>query len=213
MTDTSESSAPSIEPLKNGPLKVAGLTTFRNALGEEIAVKKTMYLCRCGGSKNKPFCDGSHAKIGFSGDNSAEQTADKLESYEGREVTIRDNRAVCCHAGVCTSELTTVWRSGGEPWIDPNGAAKDEIVQTIRRCPSGALSYWADGELHTDYHAAPEITVARDGPYEVRGGVALDGVEFGAGVGREHFTLCRCGQSRNKPFCDGGHWHAGFKDG
>lgn len=49
-------------------------------------------------------------------------------------------------------------------------------------------------------------------PLHVRGGVALEGVDFGEGASREHYTLCRCGRSRNKPFCDGTHWHAGFHD-
>jgi CDGSH-type Zn-finger protein len=57
-----------IELIKDGPLVVKGVTQFRNSRGEVIPVQETMYLCRCGGSKNKPFCDGTHKKNGFKDD-------------------------------------------------------------------------------------------------------------------------------------------------
>jgi CDGSH-type Zn-finger protein len=55
------------------------------------------------------------------------------------------------------------------------------------------------------------VTVTPNGPYEVQGGVRLEGAEFGAGASREHYCLCRCGASHNKPFCDGSHWEVGFR--
>ena len=79
-------------------------------------------------------------------------------------------------------------------------------------CPSGALSYATDGDRQTAFHDTPEVQVSKDGPYWVRGWVVLERVEYGDGGSREHCALCRCGQSRNKPFCDGSHWHAGFRD-
>ena len=60
---------------------------------------------------------------------------------------------------------------------------------------------------------ASKITPTANGPYAVTGGIELAGVTFGDGASREHYTLCRCGASKNKPFCDGSHWDAGFKDG
>ena len=66
--------------------------------------------------------------------------------------------------------------------------------------------------MHDAVERAPEIQVSRNGPYHVRGGIEIDGVERADGACLEHCTLCRCGQSRNKPFCDGSHWYAGFKD-
>ena len=63
MVDKPSDDAPTIEPLKDGPLKISGLTTFLNSRGENIATKKVIVLCRCGASKNKPFCDGTHVKI------------------------------------------------------------------------------------------------------------------------------------------------------
>ncbi len=56
------------------------------------------------------------------------------------------------------------------------------------------------------------MVATRNGPYAVTGGIPLVGVEFGEGATQEHYTLCRCGASRNKPFCDGSHWKAGFSD-
>ncbi len=202
----------SVELEKNGPLKVTGLTGFFNSRGEEITTKKSIYLCRCGASKSKPYCDGSHSQIGFTDEKSDDRVPDHLDRYEGDRITVFDNRGVCSHAGYCSSGLPTVWRSTVEPWIDPNGADKEAIIETIRKCPSGALSYVEVGQQRTDFHDSAEIQVSRDGPYYVRGGVALKGCEFGVGARREHYALCRCGASRNKPFCDGSHWYAGFHD-
>ena len=203
---------PSIALAKDGPLMVSGLARFRNSRGEAIAAADRMALCRCGGSKTKPFCDGTHVARGFSDAKADDRVADSLDLYRGREMAIRDNRGICSHAGFCTSGLPAVWRMGVEPWIDPDGAAKADITATIHKCPSGALSYVEDGATHDDFHGEPEIVIARDGPYQIRGGVALTDVVMGIGASTEHFTLCRCGQSHNKPFCDGSHWYAGFKD-
>ncbi len=212
MTEKTEDAKPTISLEKDGPLKVAGLTGFFNSRGEAIAAKKTIFLCRCGASRNKPFCDGTHTAIGFTDEKSDARVPDRLETYEGGEVTVLDNRGVCSHAGFCTSGLPAVWRTAVEPWIDPDGASKTEIVEIIRKCPSGALSYLEDGQAQTAFHESAEVQVSRDGPYYVRGEVALEGVDFGEGASREHYVLCRCGASRNKPFCDGSHWYAGFHD-
>ena len=203
---------PSIDPQNNGPLKVSGLGKLLNSRGEAIAAKSVIYLCRCGSSKTKPFCDGTHVAIGFTDEKSDARVPDKLETYAGRDVTILDNRGICSHAAHCTTGRPVVWRSAIEPWIDADGAAKHEVIETIRKCPSGALSYLEQGQLHNEYHDVAEIHVTRDGPYSVLGGIELWGVEFGEGASREHYALCRCGASRNKPFCDGSHWYAGFHD-
>ena len=183
-----------------------------NSRGEVVETKQVMALCRCGASKTKPFCDGTHASIGFNDARAADRTPDWLDAYAGSQLTVFDNRGVCSHAGHCTSGLSEVWRMSTEPWIDPDGAPTGDIVRVIRQCPSGALAWEKDGTRHDDFGGDPEVRISRDGPYRVRGGIVLEGVEFGEGASREHFTLCRCGRSRNKPFCDGSHWYAGFKD-
>jgi CDGSH-type Zn-finger protein len=96
------------------------------------------------------------------------------------------------------------------PWIDPEGAPAEKVVNTIRECPSGALSYEKEGEVHTDYHDEAEIIVSKNGPHYVRGGIELKDASFGEGASREHYTLCRCGSSKNKPFCDGTHLDIDF---
>ena len=201
-----------IEPVKNGPLKINGLTDFRNSRGETIKTKKTMILCRCGASKTQPFCDGTHKAVGFSDEKSAERQPDQLSEYTGESITVLDNRGVCSHAGECTRGLPEVWRMGIEPWIDPDGEDKEKIIETIKKCPSGALSYAINGIVFTDFNDQPQIHVSRNGPYHVKGGVIFEGVEMGKGASLEHYALCRCGHSRNKPFCDGSHWYVGFKD-
>jgi len=86
------------------------------------------------------------------------------------------------------------------------------VIATIRRCPSGALSYEVDGRAPADPPREPKIVVTQNGPYAVSGAVELLDVALGEGASPEHYTLCRCGASRNKPFCDGSHWEVGFRD-
>jgi hypothetical protein len=99
-----------------------------------------------------------------------------------------------------------------EPWIDPDAAEIEAIIETIKKCPSGALSYSIDDVEYRDQEREPMITVTKDGPYAITGGVELMGQTLGEGASTEHYTLCRCGASRNKPFCSGQHWDTKFKD-
>ena len=176
------------------------------------ATVRGVALCRCGGSQNKPFCDGTHGRNGFRDDNQADPAKDKREAYVGKGITIFDNRALCAHAGHCTDGLASVFRMRSEPWIDADGAPVQDVIDTIRRCPSGALSYAIDGVEAAPVERAPMVTVSANGPYEITGGIELMGMKQGAGASSEHYTLCRCGASKNKPFCDGSHWDAGFRD-
>ena len=105
-----------------------------------------------------------------------------------------------------------MFRHHDAPWIDPDGAEVEEIIATIRKCPSGALSYAIDGVEADAPDRSPMITVTDNGPYALAGGVELMGVKFAQGASTEHYTLCRCGASKNKPFCDGSHWDVGFRD-
>src|SRR5436309_2436210 len=96
---------PTITPTKNGPYLVEGLELLLNSRGDELAAKEKMYLCRCGGSQNKPFCDGTHAKNGFRGRRESRRQLERRRRYVGSEITITDNRAICSHAGFCTEHL------------------------------------------------------------------------------------------------------------
>lgn len=202
----------SIELRPDGPLAVSGAFELKDAAGKEIVhAELTVKLCRCGGSQNKPFCDGTHRRNGFSGARVADGSADRIDRYSAGALTIHDNRSLCAHAGYCTDNLAQVFKYGSEPWIDPNGAGPQAIVEAVRRCPSGALTTSLEGREREPEHWAPSITITRDGPYAVLG-VDLAGVELARGAPRERYTLCRCGHSKNKPFCDGTHSDVGFKD-
>jgi CDGSH-type Zn-finger protein len=202
---------PTIIPSPDGPYLVKDLEKLSNNNGP-IEIKKTIALCRCGASANKPFCDGTHSKIGFSSAKLDGRVEDKRENYKGEKITIHDNRGICAHAGRCTNGLPKVFRLQQEPWIDPNASGSEEISGVIGKCPSGALSYSTDGVEHRDRDGEPAIFVAPNGPYLITGGPELKETFRAEGASTEHFTLCRCGGSKNKPFCDGTHWHIQFKD-
>ncbi len=203
---------PKISPLKNGPLLVKNLHKFTNSRGETIETKPSLVLCRCGASKTKPFCDGTHVSIGFTDEKSKSLIPDKKETYKGKSIPIHDNRGICSHAGFCTDNLPGVFRMGTEPWIDPEGADIEEIKRVIRMCPSGALSYTENETETNEFFDETEIIVSKNGPYYVRGSLEIKDVDLGDKASKEHYTLCRCGKSDNKPRCDGAHWYAAFKD-
>ncbi len=213
---------PAVVTAKNGPYLVTNVTTLRTPLGESRPVPPTLALCRCGASAIKPFCDGAHATSGFTDDKDPNRVPDQRDTYPGVQVTIFDNRGICQHSGLCTDRAPTAFRTNAEPFVAPSGARLDELVRAVRDCPSGALSLAfdrvEDRDL-ADWHGTREraIEVTQDGPYRVTGGIPLTGAD-GAAVPRaqgsslEHYALCRCGHSQNKPFCSGMHWYVDFRD-
>jgi CDGSH-type Zn-finger protein len=207
-----------IEATKNGPYIVNGKIKMRDPKGRFFDEKETMLLCRCGKSGTKPFCDGTHAKVGFKGDKEGDRVPDRMDNYEGKDITIHDNRGVCSHAGHCTDNVPTVWRpdwvkEGKDRWIDPNGSDPIDIEAVCKLCPSGALSFTRDGRLVKNFDRAPIIKISKDGPYRVAGGPELiDEATGSKPESTEHYALCRCGASKNKPFCNGQHWHVKFSD-
>ncbi|GAH84748.1 unnamed protein product, partial [marine sediment metagenome] len=167
-------------------------------------------LCRCGNSKNKPFCDGTHGKTGWTDEKLEGRQPRKIDSYKSKKITIHDNRGICSHVGFCTDGLPKVFQIGVEPWINPDAETVGKIIQTIEKCPSGALSYSIDSVLYNKFSEHPEIKITEDGPYFVKGSIELHDKD--RPESEEHYTLCRCGKSKNKPFCDGQHWYTQFKD-
>jgi CDGSH-type Zn-finger protein len=219
---------PKIVPLPNGPYLLISdmepkfVENLQNSKGESLSAIRGVSLCRCGASNNKPFCDGTHGKIGFSSENKEAvnenhpMVKDKRKNYVGKRITIHDNRKICSHAAECVNNLSSVFKINARPWINPDAAeTKEEIIDTIRKCPSGALSYSVDGIEYQDQNdRMPMITVSKDGPYHVTGGINLigDNIQWAEGSSKEHYVLCRCGASNNKPFCDGMHRLINFKD-
>lgn len=205
---------------RDGPYRVAGSVDLIDHLGVTIPHDGPVTLCRCGRSMTKPFCDGSHFGSGFTGEKDTRRVADSLDVYAGQQVTVFDNRGLCAHSGFCTDRLNSVFHLGIEPFVTPSGARLDEILRAVQRCPSGALGIALAGakdENLTDGRRKPTIEVSKDGPYRVTGGGVLvdeTGVPVarGDGASREHFSLCRCGSSLNKPFCSGMHWSVEFRD-
>lgn len=199
---------------------------LQNSKGEPLSTVRGVALCRCGASKNKPFCDGTHSTIGFSSENKVDENdgsgigekkivKDKRKDYVGKKITIHDNRRICSHAAECVNNLPSVFKLNSRPWINPDAAEVEEIEDTIRKCPSGALSYSIDSIEYRDQNDRnPMVTVSKDGPYVITGRVELmgDNIRFGDGASKEHYTLCRCGASNTKPFCDGMHKVINFKD-
>jgi len=209
---------PKVVCLPNGPYYLLNdlvprvIPNIKKSKGDPCATITGVALCRCGGSNNKPFCDGTHGKNGFTDTKLTDGELNKRDNYVGKKITIHDNRGICAHAGHCTDNLSAVFKLNVEPWIDPDGATVKEMIDTITKCPSGALSYTIDDIEHRDQVRDPMVTVTKDGPYAVTGGIELEDQVRGDGASTEHYTLCRCGGSKNKPFCDGTHWHIGFTD-
>lgn len=190
---------------KNGPYVVTNLEGLKDIDGCIGRIgEPAVALCRCGESKSKPFCDGTHGRIDFSGEKLEERVPRKLDDYVGMEITIHDDRGICSHAGFCTDGLPKVFRMRTEPWIEPNGASFEEIVETIRKCPSGALSYTVNNIKYDEYYDKPEIELAENGPLLVKGSIILEDEDKPETT--DHYALCKCGHSKNKPFCSGQHW-------
>ena len=207
------SQKPTIVARKNGPYFVTNCRMLKGlADGKVYETDGRVKLCRCGGAANKPFCDGTHNQNGFTDDKAADRATDKRDNYTGAAVTLHDNRGICAHAARCTDGLASVFRLGTEPWIDPDGADAEAIVAQVNQCPSGALSYSVDGVEHRDRDRDPMILIAPNGPYAIFGGADLQEVTWGEGASKEHFDLCRCGHSKNKPFCSGAHWDHHFDE-
>jgi CDGSH-type Zn-finger protein len=189
----------SITVLPNGPIKVSAAKSIKFC-GEQLSIEGDAFLCRCGKSKNAPFCDGSHVEAGFSGDNQPGEKKD-LVVWEGKELRTYLNPNACMHAFYC-KPLNKL----REQELGGDTASGAEIMRVVRSCPSGALTYEVKGEAtepgDTGFDADIDIV---DGG-EVRVQCAFEINENL--LERQHenrATLCRCGQSKNKPWCDGRH--------
>ena len=212
---------PRIQCAAGGPYLVTNAQRLSNWLGERIEARPQMALCRCGESEIKPLCDGACARVGFSGEKDPGRVPDQRDTYDGVQVTVYDNRGICQHSGLCTDRLANVFHTEGV-FVTPSGGRMDEIIRAVRDCPSGALSYALDGvearaQVDWDDGRDPAIEITKDGPYRITGGIPLlddagRPVPRADGSSLEHYALCRCGHSQNKPFCSGMHWYIDFKD-
>ncbi len=210
--DNRDCKKPAIVFSKKTPYMVTDLENLYNSRGEPMKTAPVMSFCRCGKSQRKPCCDGAHVKDGIDGEKKPGRPKDKLRDYKGKDITVHDNRAVCSHDRSCVNHLPSVFKKGGRPWITPDGASVKEIIDAVELCPSGALSYSIGHHNCTELDRETAVKLAKNGPLEITGGIILKDDRDSTPQSPEHYTLCRCGGSKNKPFCDGSHWDNGFED-
>jgi CDGSH-type Zn-finger protein len=185
--------------------------------GKAFPLRESYALCRCGHSGRKPYCDGTHAKVGFDGQETATRApyADTAKVFDGPTMRLTDAESLCASGRFCDPH--------GSVWNQVEKTDDSEIQATFIRqvghCPAGRLVAW---DKITGKPVEPEFPVSIgliedpdqqcSGPLWLRGGVAVvsfDGFEYEV---RNRVTLCRCGESKNKPFCDGTHIAIKFRD-
>lgn len=139
--------------------------------------------------------------------------SDHLRRYEGAALDVFYDKSRCIHAGECGRALRDVFDGRRTPWILPDNAAPDDVVKVIERCPTGALTYARkDGGPAERFGARNLVQVVPNGPLHASGEIAIRRSDGGEVPPQARVSLCRCGQSKNKPYCDDSHVAAGFKD-
>lgn len=177
---------------------------------EKIESGETYALCRCGKSKNKPFCDGSHIDEHFDGSELASKKIyeESLTVFETDKLKLEDAIELCDHSRFCQQGegIRTLMEKGDSESI---GLAKEEAAN----CPSGRLLIIdKEDKDSTERDYEKEIVIIYDqgkdceGPIWIKGGIDLESEDGELYENRTRMTLCRCGKSKHKPFCDGKHW-------
>jgi CDGSH-type Zn-finger protein/uncharacterized Fe-S cluster protein YjdI len=136
----------------------------------------------------------------------------RIRNYTGETIDVTFDAARCIHAAQCLKRLPTVFDKSKRPWVQTDNDTADNVAATVQTCPSGALHYTRkDGG---EAEAIPEqntIRLARNGPLHLRGDVTLVNSAGEVILHDTRVTLCRCGASANKPFCDNSHIAIGFQ--
>lgn len=186
--------------------------------GRTLNVESEYHLCRCGHSKNKPFCDGSHARIGFDGRETASRVpyARQAETMDGPTLVLSDAENLCAFARFCDA--------GGKIWSLIDSTDEPEVRQLVvhqaTHCPAGRLVL-LDKETRKEIEPPLPVSIGVvedpalgcSGPLWVRGDITIEAHDGKPYERRNRATLCRCGASENKPFCNGAHASMKFKDG
>jgi len=172
-------------------------------LCKKYKVKEKYKLCRCGHSKDKPFCDGSHLESNFNGTEIAKNIPfdEQADVFVGPELILKDVLKLCTGAGFC-HRAGGIWDLVESPH---NTKAKKVAIEEACNCPSGRLVI-SDKKTHQviEPKFEPSISVI-PGPLWVKGGIPIKSAKGKTYEIRNRVTLCRCGRSKNKPFCDGFH--------
>lgn len=209
-----------------GPLPLSQVMIGTNEAGESVRFESgrkfpdrpPTSLCRCGASRNKPYCDGSHARIGFDGTETASRKPyrELAKTIQGPAASLMDAESLCAFARFCdpNGQVWTLVKETDE------ATSKRDFVRQSCDCPSGRLvAVDNDTGEPIEPHYEPSLALIEDpvedcsGPLWVRGGVQVVGADGFRYEIRNRVTLCRCGASKNKPFCDGSHAAIKFRDG
>jgi CDGSH-type Zn-finger protein len=186
--------------------------------GRSFEVKREYKLCRCGQSSNKPFCDSTHLKVKFDGTETASMVPyfEQAEVLEGPTRELTDAQVFCASGRFCDVD-GGIWNLIGQT-DDPDDVKK--VEHQGGHCPSGRLVVWNRAtEQPFEPAFEPSIGLVQDpvagvsGPIWARGGILIESADGEPYEIRNRVTLCRCGASSNKPFCDGSHGTVGFRDG
>ncbi|MCC8145277.1 MAG: CDGSH iron-sulfur domain-containing protein [Bacteroidales bacterium] len=175
-------------------------------------------LCRCGHSKHKPCCDGTHSHIEWDAKETAskEPILESAEQYKELDLILNDNKKYCAIARFCDAKKD-IWELMEEPYTEEE---KGIIKHMEEHCPSGRLilKNQSTGKIY-EPDLNPGIGIIEDpvmkvsGPIWVKGGIRIQSADGSSYEIRNRVTLCRCGHSANKPFCDGKHIKFEFQDG
>jgi CDGSH-type Zn-finger protein len=212
-----------IKVSKNGPYLISGEipleenTIIRDSegisyewrAGKKYPAQRDCALCCCGHSKNPPFCDEYHRRIQFDGTETAgkEPYLDQAKRINGPELELTDAHHLCAHATFCdrASGIWELTRQSNDP------EAKRLAVEEAGDCPSGRLVVWDKDGNDIEPEFEPSIELVEDpqkgvsGPLWVKGCIPIESADGTKYEVHNRVTLCRCGQSANKPFCDGTH--------
>jgi len=186
--------------------------------GKTYPHKDTYSLCRCGHSDNKPFCDGTHIPIGFDGKETAQKKKymELAEKNAGPGLDLFDAECFCSITRFChrAGDAWTLTENSDDPM------KKQLVIEEAGNCPSGRLVAWDKAaNIPIEPVREPSIAVTQDtkhavsGPLWVKGGVPIESADGSTYEIRNRVTLCRCGESTNKPFCNGAHIKSKFQDG
>lgn len=189
---------------ENGPYVVDGDFQLLDTRRRRLETSGGVELCRCGESKSKPFCDRLGCETGF--ESVGESGPPDPRQYTGSAIHVSYNPSICIHDGACVYGAPDVFNVRKRPWVDLKDADAERIARIIRECPSGALQYRRldrGGAEQPDRPAT--IQAVPNGPYYLRGDIEIvtqTGERLHSSL---RASLCRCGSSRNKPFCDNNH--------
>jgi uncharacterized Fe-S cluster protein YjdI len=135
-----------------------------------------------------------------------------IKEYSNGEVTVTWEAKKCIHSGICVKGLPEVFKPNERPWIQIENATTDQLVDRIKKCPSGALGYYMNAEGdQTAQSMETKVEVLENGPLLVYGTLKVTLKDGSAETKNRTTAFCRCGASQNKPYCDGAHVKEGFQ--